>query len=964
MKKIISLFALSLGIIKTGLTAEQSISWPNDPYKVKKYTLENGLTVFISENHNEPRIQTMIAVKAGSKFDPPQTTGLAHYLEHMLFKGTSKTGTINWEKESSLLKQISNQFEAHLKSNDPAEKKNIYKTIDSLSYEASKYAIPNEYDKMVSSLGASGTNAFTSNDMTVYVNEIPANALSKWASLESERMGELVLRLFHTELETVYEEFNRNADNDNRWAYYKVDSCLMPNHPYGTQTTIGLGEHLKNPSMVNIHKYFDTYYVPNNMAIILSGDVNAEEALEVIRKTWGSKKAAAVPAFTKAPPVPIKGPLVTEYFGPQKEYFYMAYRFDGASSKDALMVKMVDMIMANGTAGLIDLNLNQKQKVLAAQSFVEDMRDYTLHFFYGEAKSGQKMEEVKDLILGELEKIKKGEFDEKLMKAIVLNMKLDRMKAAESNESRAYALMDNFVKDLQWSDWVNELSALEKITKAEIVDFVNKNYGTNYAVCYKRNGAPFVHKVEKPSITSVVMNKDTVSAFKMQFDAMSMPEIQPVFVDYDKEIKASRTAGNVELSMVENKVNGLFSLNYIFDMGTDHNKKIGLALRYLEYLGTSKYGAEELKKVLYSLALSVNGNSASDRIYLSLSGLEDQFTKGVEMFEHILADLKADEEVYQNLVNDILTERQNAKKNKGAILFSGLVNYAKFGAQNPFRNQLSEQELKATTGEELVKLIKALPSYKHRIYYYGRMEEEKLKAVLNKSHKTSAQLKDYPAPIEYKERDILQNEVYFCNYNMKQTELVMLSKDSRFDKSLYTAANIYNEYYGSGLSSIMFQEIREKMALAYSVYSACTTPDRPDRSHYINSYIGTQVDKLPEAVKEMKNLLSNMPRVEQQFAGTMESVKKKMQTDRIYGSAIFWSRESLRKKGINFDIRKEIYENLDKFSFEQLSSFFNQHVRSKPMAIAVIGNKKDMNFEALGKLGTVRELSLEELFGY
>lgn len=963
MKKVILFCMLFAGIIKSGHSVDQSISWPNDPYKVKKYTLENGLTVFISENHNEPRIQTMIAVKAGSKFDPPQTTGLAHYLEHMLFKGTSKTGTINWEKESSLLKQISDQFEAHLRTNDPNEKKDIYKKIDSLSYEASKYAIPNEYDKMVSSLGASGTNAFTSNDMTVYVNEIPANALSKWATLESERMGELVLRLFHTELETVYEEFNRSADNDNRWAYYKVDSCLMPNHPYGTQTTIGLGEHLKNPSMVNIHKYFDTYYVPNNMAIILSGDVNAEEALEVIRKTWGSKKSASVPVFIKAPPVPIKGPLVTEYFGPQKEYFYLGYRFDGASSKDALMVKMVDMILANGTAGLIDLNLNQKQKVLAAQSFVEDMRDYTLHFFYGEAKSGQKMEEVKDLILGELEKIKKGEFDEKLMKAIVLNMKLDRLKAAESNELRAYALMDNFVKDLQWSDWVNELSALEKITKAEIVDFVKKNYGSNYAICYKRSGAPFVHKVDKPSITSVVMNKDTISAFKKKLDALPMPEIQPVFIDYDKEIKTGQT-GNVELNMVENKVNGVFSLNYIFDMGTDHNKKIGLALRYLEYLGTTKYGAEELKKVLYSLALSVNGNSASDRIYLSLSGLEDQFSKGVELFEHILSDLKADEEVYQNLVNDILTERQNAKKNKGTILFSGLVNYAKFGELNPFRNQLSEQELKSITGDELVKLIKSLPLYKHRVYYYGRLEEDKLKAVLNKYHKTSAQLKEYPAAIEYKERDILQNEVYFCNYNMKQTELVMISKDARFDKSLYTAANIYNEYYGSGLSSIMFQEIREKMALAYSVYSAFTTPDRPDRSHYINSYIGTQVDKLPEAVKEMKKLLSSMPKVDQQFSGTMESVKKKMQTDRIYGSAIFWSRESLRKKGINVDIRKEIYENLDKFSFDQLSSFFNQHVRSKPMAIAVIGNKKDMNFEALGKLGTVRELSLEELFGY
>ena len=170
-----------------------------------------------------------------------------------------------------ILKQkISDLYEKHKNESDPAKKKEIYKEIDKISGDAAKYVAANELDKMVTSLGATGTNAFTSTERTVYINTIPSNELEKWLQLETERFNELVLRLFHTEIEAVYEEFNMSQDNDFRTEYYASLEEMFKKHPYGTQTTIGTAEHLKNPSLVNIHNYFDKYYVPNNMAIILA----------------------------------------------------------------------------------------------------------------------------------------------------------------------------------------------------------------------------------------------------------------------------------------------------------------------------------------------------------------------------------------------------------------------------------------------------------------------------------------------------------------------------------------------------------------------------------------------------------------------------------------------------------------------------------------------------------------------
>ncbi len=940
-------------------------SVPNDPLDARIYTLDNGLKVYLTVNKKEPRVQTFIAVRAGSKSDPKETTGLAHYLEHMVFKGTHKIGTINWEAEKVVLDQISDLYEQHRQTADPEQKKALYHQIDSLSHEASKFAVPNEYDKMISSLGAQGTNAYTWVEQTVYVNDVPSNELEKWMMVESERFQTLVLRLFHTELETVYEEFNRGEDSDTRKSWQEMYKGLFPNHPYGTQTTIGEGEHLKNPSMVNIHNYFDKYYVPNNMAICLSGDLDPDKTIAMIDQYFGSWQKKDVEPFSFTKDEPLAGVSEINVTGVQPEHVRVGYRLAGAGTKDAMMGKLLEQVLSNGQAGLIDLNLNQKQTVLGASAGIVEMVDYSVFMLYGTPREGQTLPQVKDSLVAQLELVKQGKFDDWLIEACIKNLKLNRMKELENNRNRADYFVDAFIREANWSDYIFELDEMAKITKQQLVDWTNANFDDNYVAVYKNFGEdPNRHKVEKPVITPVVMNRDTASAFFTHFDLLASDRLEAQFLDYDKLITETKLGNGVPVSYIENDVNGLFSLYYIFDMGTDNDQKLGLAIEYLPYLGTEDFTAEELQKEFFKLGLSFDVFSSRDRVYVTLSGLDESFNDGVKLFEHILSSVKPDDKALADQIDGILKGRSDSKKNKGAILYGGMSNYAKYGATSPFTHNLSTTELKNLKGEELVAKLQGLSGYKHRMFYYGTLKPAVVVETLDKYHTVPATLAEYPKPVTFPELDINENKVFFVHYDMKQTELYLISKGPTFDKGLVPYANLFNEYFGSGLSSIVFQEIREAKALAYSAYSYVSVPRLNTESHYIAAYIGTQADKLGDATDAMITLMNDMPQVEAQFKGAKDAALKKIESNRTTGASIYWSRESARNRGLDYDLNKEVYSAIGSMDVATLKNFFDANIKGKNYTFLVLGNRKDVDFNVLKKLGPVKELKLEEIFRY
>ena len=936
----------------------------NDPLNARIYKLENGLTVYLTVYKNAPRIQTYIAVRAGSKNDPKDATGLAHYLEHLLFKGTDIFGTKDFAKEKIELDKIEALYEVYRKTTDESTRKLLYHQIDSISGVASKLAIANEYDKMLSSIGAKESNAYTSLEQTVYTSDIPSNQLNNWAIIEAERFRNPQLRLFHTELEAVYEEKNRGLDNDGSKVWEAMMKGLFPNNTYGSQTTIGTIEHLKNPSLTEIKKYYTTYYVPNNMAICLSGDFNPDSTIQLIDEKFGSWKSKPIPTYEPFIEKPIVGPLVTEVVGPDAENTMIAYRFAGINSTDADMIQLIGKILYNGKAGLIDLNLNQQQKVLDAGSYDIENKDYSAHVLAGSAKEGQKLEEVKDLLLEQIEKVKKGDFPDWLLSAIINDMKLEQIKTYESNNARADAFVTAFATNQKWQDYTNLIERLSKITKEKITDFAKKNYNSNYIVIYKRTGEDKnVQKVTKPEITPVDVNRNDQSDFVKKIINTPTKNIEPVFINYDTDIKKFNLKNNISVCYNANTENKTFDMYYAFNMGTNHNKKLDIAINYLKYLGTKKLSAAALQQEFYKLGCSFDVYVSDEEVWVSLSGLTENISKATELFENVLADAQPNEEALKNLVSDILKTRSDAKLDKGEILFGALTAYGKYGKNSPYTSILSANELQNLQSSELISIIKELTSYEHHILYYGNNSIPELTNLLNNLHQVPAQLKPIPAPIKFQETDANTN-VYVVDYDMKQAEVILLAKDGLYDKNNIPTIRLFNEYFGGGMASIVFQEMRESKALAYAVNSRYRVASKKTDYNYIASYIGTQADKLPEAMAGMMNLINNMPQSENNFISAKESIIQGIRTERITKAGILFNYENAKKLGLEEDIRKNIFNQVPTMKFSDIKLFEENHLKNKQYTVLVIGKKESLDLKALEKYGKITFLTLEDIFGY
>ncbi len=969
------LFAMSLfiglAILSCGPTADKKSAQKeyetieNDPTNTRIYTLDNGLKVYLSVNEEAPRVNTAIAVRAGSKNDPSTATGLAHYLEHMLFKGTDQYGTTDFSEEGPLLAQIDSLYDVYRQTKEDEARKAIYAQIDSVSLLASKLAIANEYDKMVSEMGAKGTNAYTSQERTVYINDIPTNQLEKWLNVEAERFRNPQLRLFHTELEAVYEEKNRTLDNDGRKAFYSLMDNLFPTHQYGQQTTIGTIEHLKNPSITEIKKYFNTYYVPNNMAIMLAGDFNPDSVIAMVKEKFGTIEASDVPEFTVTKEEPIQGIVRDTVYGPDAEFMYMAYRFPGAHSEEADLIQLCDMILANSTAGLIDLNLNQKQAVLGASSFTYILSDYSAHMLNGRAKQGQSLVEVEQLLLDQIDSLKNGNFPDWLPQACINDLKLSRIRRLENNWGRTNMMVNSFIQKTPWEEEVKSIEELEKYSKQDIIDFAKKHYNDNYIVVYKMTGEDnTIPKIEKPKITPVEVNRDDASPFLTMISEMEVDDIQPRFLDYAKDIDESKAENGMVIRSVKNESNELFTLYYLFDMGKNNNIKLDLAINYLPFLGTDKYSPAEIQQEFYKIGCDFDVFASEDRVYVYLTGLNDNFDEGVKLFEHLLANAKADQEAYDNMVSNTMKERSDAKLSKGNILWGGMMSYAYHGNDNPFKNILPEEELKSIDPNELTALIKDLSQYKHRALYYGPLSNSELASKLNEMHNAPAEMKDLPSGKEFAEIENEGTKVYYVDYDMEQVEILMLSKKKLYDPKDVAAAAIFNEYFGGGMGSIVFQEMRESKALAYSVYSVYRSPSDSAKSHYVMAYIGAQADKLPEAMAGMMDLLNNMPESEKSFELAKKAALEKIRTERITKASKLWNYETASKRGVDYDLRKDVYEQVPNMTMADLKAFHESNIKNSDYNIMVIGDKSKLNLKTLKSYGPTKELSLTEVFGY
>ncbi len=936
-----------------------------DPLASRMYTLKNGLRVLMTVNKSEPRIQTNIAVRTGSNNDPKDCTGLAHYLEHMLFKGTDRYGSLDYSKEKPLLDEIEELYEKYRATKDEAKRKEIYAQIDKVAGEAAKYAIANEYDKMLSSIGAKGTNAYTSFERTVYVNDIPSNMLEKWIKIESERFRNPVLRLFHTELEAVYEEKNISLDNDRRQASAKLMEALFPTHNYGQQTTIGTVEHLKNPSIKKIKEYYAAYYVPNNMAICISGDFDPDQVIAWIDANFGSfqnKDVMRYQGTTEAPITTVKRLTVT---GPEAEFVNIGFRLPGAGDADLPAIEMIDYMLSNSTAGLIDLNLVKQQKVLEAYGYSGIMTDYGMHILGGSPKEGQKLEDIEKMLLDQLNLIKTGQFEQSMVTAVVNDMEIQQMRQFESNRGRTGDYIEAFITNQNWEDYIQRIDKMRKLSKEDIVRVANKYYQNNYVVVYKRIGErEQVAKVVKPQITPVEVNREAQSDFLQGIVKMEAPAIEPRFLDYATDLQKSTLKSGVPLHYVKNDENTLFTLYYLLDIGKVHDKELAFAIEYLPFLGTDKYSPDDVSKKFYELGTSFDVSSGDDQVYVYVSGLTKNFDASVELLEHVLNNCKPNDAALASLVDRTLKSRTDAKLDKRTILWRSMQSYGMYGPRNPFNDVLSEAQLKALKANTLIDKIKGITGYQHRILYYGPAGAGEVTAALDRLHVTPAILKPVPTQNPFTYQETNKTKVYFVDYDMVQAEILWLSRSVVYDPEMYKSIRMFNEYYGGNMSSIVFQTIRESKALAYSTFSSYVTPTKAMDPFFVQAYVGTQADKMQDAIAGMYELLNGIPESENLFQNSKASIRNKIETERIIRTAILFNYESAVRRGVNRDQREDIYTALNDMKFSDVQAFHKKYIAGKQFNLLILGSKNKIDLKELAKYGEVVELSLKDLFGY
>ncbi len=966
--KLKSMFIACLATISIGMQAKdykyQSV--PGDPMHTRIYTLDNGLKVYLSVNNEKPRIQTYIAVRTGSRNDPAETTGLAHYLEHLMFKGTKRFGTIDHAKEKPYLDDIERRYEQYRHMTDPAQRRQAYHEIDSVSQIAAKYFIPNEYDKLMSSIGATGTNAYTSNDVTCYVENIPSNEVENWLRVEGDRFQNMVIRGFHTELEAVYEEFNIGLAKDNRKVWESLYKLLYPTHPYGTQSTIGTQEHLKNPSITNIKNYFHRYYVPNNTAICLAGDFDPDKVIAQIDKYFGSWKKSDNLSFPQYAPVKkLTAPRDTTVIGQEAAFLMMGWSFPGAASAQNDTLSVIDNILFNGKAGLFDLNVNQKMKCQYAQSLLGSMSEYTPFIIYGQPMPEQSLKDVRDIILAEIEKLKKGEFSDDLLPSVINNLKLDYNTSLESNEWRANQFVDAFINGEKWDDKVDYINRVSKITKKQIMAFAQKYFNDDYAIVYKEEGIDNTQKkIDKPQITAIPSNRDMQSAFVTEIVNSKVEPIQPRFLDFDKDLTKGTTKKGLPILYVKNNTNDLFILNLRYKFGKESNKWLPYATDYLDFLGTDKMTAEQLKQEYYKLACDYNISVYNDEIYVSLSGLSENMAKAVALTDNVMQNAKVDKKAHELWVESNLKARQDNMKNQESN-FRALNAYGIYGEYNATRNIPSSEELKNCDPKQLTDLIKSLNGYKHELLYYGPMDLKQFAATMDKCHKTPKNLADVPAGKPYKKQLTQSNEILIAPYKAKNIYMTQYHNEGKqYDPKNEPLITMFNEYFGGGMNTVVFQELREARGLAYSAWANYDTPSRKSDSEYFCTNIISQNDKMMDCVRTFNSIMDTIPQSEKAFEIAKQAVIKRLQAQRITKASIIFAYLNAQKLGINYDIKKVVYEALPKITMQDLVKFTTNHIAHKPFRYIILGDEKELDMKALEKIGPVKRVTTEEIFGY
>ncbi|MCT4664542.1 MAG: insulinase family protein [Flavobacteriales bacterium] len=904
-----------------------------NPFEYKVYQLDNGLKVYLSKNEVAPRIQTYIGVKVGSKNDPNTHTGLAHYLEHLLFKGTQKLGTDQWEKERPILDKIEEKYEQYQSSSDGKKREKIYQEIDSLSYIASQYSIANEYDKIMAEMGSNGTNAYTSFDQTVYLTNIPSKSLEKWVKIEADRFQNMVIRLFHTELEAVYEEYNISCESDDDRIADLLMKKLYPQHGYGTKTTIGKPEHLKNPSIKRIKDFYNKYYIPNNMVMVLSGDLNYENTIKKIAKEFGSWNSKEL-IKEKQIATELKGVENIKTIGNESAKVAIGYRLPGYRADDNFVFSIIERMLFNGFGGLMDKNLIKSNRVQDAYAYLWSNEDYSTFILGGNGHDNQELVETQILLFEQIELLKLGAFPDWLPKAAYNDLKNEYLKRIDNNEHRANEMLSAGLYDYSTEDFIQRLEKYKNISKQDIVKKANDFFKNNYCTISMEQGNFKAPKIAAPKITPIKRRKNSKSDFYKEVSNLPEEVEKQEFKDIDAILKKNKK-GNY--FFVENKANDLFQLEFIMEKGSYDNPLLALGLEYIKQLGSAEMSQEELTNEFYKNGVNWDLKIASKTIRIQMEGLAESLPKTLSLIENLIQKPKPNSTIFKSFIASKIKQRSDLFYKQEDLLWKVFLGHIKHGKENPMMDTYSKKFLTSVNEKDLLLAVNNFFHELDYVHYFGPKPFNKVKKNL-----------EFVAfDNQREEKNILEKNIeqktYFMHHQMVQAEVLMVAKSGVVHENNWVDHLVYKGYFGN----LAYRELRESRGLAYSTYITIREATRKNKHDYVMGYIGAQADKLPLALNGLKTLIKRSPDDVKLFEESKTSLIKQIQSQRLKDRYIFERWYVLQKKGFERDLYEKALKKLENYSFNDFVAFYENNIANLDYSTLILGDKTAIDFNML-----------------
>lgn len=962
------------------LVCSLNVTFAALPEGLTQYKLENGLTVLLWEDHDQPDVFGATVTRAGSIDEPATATGLAHYLEHMLFKGTETIGALDWEKEKPHYEHIIALYDTLAMTTDANEREAIQLKINEQSRLAAQYNATDEFSNLIQFIGGEGLNAATSYDMTYYHNSFPSYQMERWLTLYADRLTNPVFRGFQAELENVFEEYNMYSDNNGQHVTKFVNSEGNKGTPY-ERDIIGYPEDLKNPKLRQLIDFFHAWYVPNNMALILVGNFNTEEVKPLIEKIFGRMEAKELPARNQW--------TDTEYTKDQRfkarlGYYPMyieLYKGVKHGDKDELPLQFACQLLSNEMGiGLLD-ELQSENEFLGANASVRPAREMgriqilAIPFLNTNSREYNSMKETESSVRKAMDKLLKGDVTDELFEAVRLNLSQSYDRSLEYSMSKSMMLLESFVYQIPLEEMLAEKEELNKLTKDQVIAVAKKYFTTPKKVFEISEGNPKKEKLAKPQIKPLEPGKGQ-SKYYTDFALIPAGKLIPKFVDLN-DIDKDRFAENVYVYVTPNPKNNIFTLKLKYGIGTYEKPLLNFAVEMMNEAGMQ--GApgmtvNEFRAKLAKLGATCSYSVTPSYVVVNIEGDEANLKEIVQLVNLHMMFPQFSSEGHKKLnaiVGRELSSRWFLERKNSDIRAAAALEYVMYGDNSSFIKRVPERNI-FTPDMGILLQESDLEAEWHRalgyeleIHYVGQLPADSVKTALYGHIPMSEKANPTTSPVERPRTAFEKSELYFIgDPDMQQAKIYFIIEGKPYSVNDEVTYEAFNEYFGGGFSGLVMNEIREKRSMAYTAVGYFRRPPVQQRNTCFFGYVGTQSDKVNDAIDVYCSLLDSMPRNPENIGNIRTILRQSM----LSNHPTFRSKSQLMtdwyRLGYQIDPATLQIRQVQKLKFEDIERFYEENVQGKPVKILVIGDPKLIDQKALkAKFGKVNKLNADKLFG-